>query len=75
MAMRRMMKKSMKKMMRKKARKTMRKSKRVSKVAKGKRARMSVFNGRKQKTVGGLTKSHLKRNKGGKIVSIKHSNR
>ena len=75
MAKRMMRRKSMKKMMRKKARKTMHKSKRVSKVAKRKRARRSVFMGRKHKTVGGLTKAELKKNKNGKIVSIKHSKR
>ena len=71
--MRRMMKRSMKKMMRKKARKSMRKSKRVSKVAKGKRAKRSVFMGRKSRTVRGLQKGDLKLNKNGKVVSIKQS--
>merc|ERR1719195_1619886 len=42
-------------------------------VAKGKRAKVSVFKGSKVKTVGGLKKSDLKKNKAGKIVSIKAS--
>merc|ERR1719245_706451 len=45
------------------------KAKRVSVIAKGKRARASVFNGRKEKTVGGMTKANLVKNKKGKIVS------
>merc|ERR1719350_1881933 len=40
------------------------KVKKVSAIAKGKRAKLAVFSGRKAKTVGGLTK-----NKSGKIVS------
>merc|ERR1739848_279938 len=45
------------------------KSKRVSVIAKGKRARASVFNGKKAKTTGGMTKATLSKNKRGKIVS------
>merc|ERR1719458_2185802 len=45
----------------------------VSKIAKGKRAKSSVFKGTKVKTVGGLKKSDLKKNKAGKIVSAKAS--
>merc|ERR1712032_894133 len=45
----------------------------VSKIAKGKRARASVFGGSKVKTTSGLKKSDLKKNKSGKIVSIKAS--
>merc|ERR1712190_225014 len=45
------------------------KARRVSKIAKGKRARSSVFAGRKEKTVGGMTKAKLMKNKAGKIVS------
>merc|ERR1719318_2388459 len=45
----------------------------VSKIAKGKRAKSSVFRGTKVKTVGGLKKSDLIRNKRGKIVSRKSS--
>merc|ERR1719225_2292280 len=47
----------------------------VSVIAKGKRAKASVFRGTKVKTVGGLKKSDLKKNKAGKIVSAKASNR
>merc|ERR1712150_441944 len=45
----------------------------VSKIAKGKRAKSSVFRGSKVKTVGGLKKSDLKKNKAGKVVSVKAS--
>ena len=44
-------------------------------IAKGKRAKVSVFKGTKAKTSGGLTKADLKKNKRGKIVSAKASNR
>merc|ERR1719421_1835799 len=78
MAMRRRMKakKSMRKMRRrsmKKAMKSMRRRKamRVSKIGK----RRSVFSGKKSKTRGGLTRAHLKKNKAGKIVSRKASDR
>merc|ERR1719164_270033 len=47
------------------------KSKRVSKIAKGLRAKSVVFRGSKEKTVGGLTKDLLMRNKRGKVVSKK----
>mmetsp|Transcript_128956 Transcript_128956/g.401169 ORF Transcript_128956/g.401169 Transcript_128956/m.401169 type:complete len:143 (+) Transcript_128956:79-507(+) len=49
------------------------KAKRVSKVAHGRFARALVFRGRKEKTVGGLTKEGLMRNKRGKIVSKRAS--
>merc|ERR1712096_305810 len=49
--------------------------KRVSKIARGKRARVAVFRGTKEKTVGGLTKSLLCKNKYGKIVCKKSSER
>merc|ERR1719479_428129 len=45
------------------------KTKKVSAVARGKYARAAVFNGRKAKTVGGLTKDTLIKSKSGKIVS------
>merc|ERR1719370_804385 len=51
------------------------KAKRVSKIAKGKRARAAVFNGRKEKTVSGLKKGDLIKNKWGKIVTRKTSAR
>merc|ERR1719277_31123 len=47
------------------------KAKRVSKVAHGKLAKAVVLRGTKEKTVGGLTKAMLTRNKRGKIVSKK----
>merc|ERR1711896_16805 len=47
--------------------------KRVSKFAKGKLAKLVVFRGNKESTVGGLTKSSLTKNKNGKIVSKKAS--
>jgi len=48
-----------------------RKAMKVSKIAKGKRAKSSVFRGTKEKTVGGLKKSDLMRNKAGKVVTKK----
>merc|ERR1712232_195322 len=47
------------------------KAKRVSKIAKGKLARAQVFRGSKEKTVSGLSKDQLLKNKRGKIVSRK----
>merc|ERR1719371_81028 len=47
--------------------------KRVSKIAKGKRAKAVVFLGKKEKTRSGLTKSDLKKNTYGKIVSARAS--
>merc|ERR1712185_647370 len=64
--------KTMKAMGAMKAMKAMKK-KAVSKIAKGKRAKSSVFKGGKEKTVGGLTKSDLVKNSRGKIVSKKSS--
>merc|ERR1719453_2808429 len=49
------------------------KSKRVSKVAKGRYAKALVLRGSKEKTVGGLTRDALFRNKRGKVVSKKAS--
>merc|ERR1712070_72298 len=49
------------------------KGKRVSKVASGRFAKALVFRGTKVKTVGGLTKDKLMRNKRGKLVSKKSS--
>merc|ERR1719148_162147 len=45
------------------------KVKKVSKIGRGKMARAMVFRGSKEKTVGGLTKDTLVKNKYGKIVS------
>merc|ERR1712207_44463 len=44
-------------------------------IAKGKLAKAMVLRGSKVKTVGGLKKENLKKNKGGKIVSKKASDR
>merc|ERR1712038_1769025 len=49
------------------------KAKVVSKIARGPRAKLSVFAGRKAKTAGGLKQSDLAQNKNGKIVSKKMS--
>merc|ERR1719434_334170 len=51
------------------------KAMKVSKVAKGKRARSVVFRGGKEKTVVGMTKDKLTKNKLGKVVSKKASAR
>merc|ERR1719480_247200 len=52
-----------------KAMKAMKKVKKVSIIARGKLAKVAVFNGKKEKTVGGLTKATLTKSKSGKIVS------
>ena len=49
--------------------------KRVSKVARGRLAKAQVFKGRKAKTVGGLTRKDITRNKHGRYVSRKASAR
>merc|ERR1712190_348245 len=48
-------------------------AKRVSKMAKGRLAKALVFRGTKEKTVGGLKRDGLMKNKRGKIVSKKAS--
>merc|ERR1711920_764580 len=45
------------------------KAKKVSKIARGKLAKLSVFRGTKERTVGGMTKDKLTKNKDGKVVS------
>merc|ERR1711972_1111769 len=65
------MKAAMKKGGMKKAAK--KKAMKVSKIAKGKRARASVFRGTKVKTASGLAKSDMMKSKSGKIVSRKAS--
>merc|ERR1712126_78277 len=50
-----------------------RKAMKKSVVAKGKRAKSSVFRGTKARTSGGLKKSDLTKNKNGRIVSKKRS--
>merc|ERR1719159_1076725 len=47
----------------------MKKKKTVSKVARGRYAKALVFRGSKEKTVGGLTRDSLMKNKRGKVVS------
>merc|ERR1739846_36199 len=47
----------------------MKKVKKVSVIARGRFAKAAVFNGKKAKTVGGLTKETLTKSKTGKIVS------
>merc|ERR1712037_515191 len=49
------------------------KAKRVSKIARGKHAKAVVFHGSKEKTLSGLTKAALHKNKRGKIVPKKAS--
>merc|ERR550525_471906 len=63
--------KVMKAMKAMKAMKTMKamRVKRTSIIARGKLAKALVFRGSKQKTIGGLTKDTLTKNKGGKVVS------
>merc|ERR1711936_1411975 len=45
----------------------------VSVIARGARAKASVFSGRKQKTTSGLTKDGLMKNRNGRVVSKKMS--
>mmetsp|Transcript_63554 Transcript_63554/g.177877 ORF Transcript_63554/g.177877 Transcript_63554/m.177877 type:complete len:132 (-) Transcript_63554:204-599(-) len=67
------MKVAMKKVAAMKSGRPMKKAKRVSVVAKGVRAKSSVFSGRKEKTSGGLKKENLTQSKTGKVVSKKAS--
>merc|ERR1719402_1886376 len=60
---------SMKTAMKKAAMKAAMKKAMKSQIAKGKRAKSSVFRGTKAKTSGGLTKDKLMKNKRGKVVS------
>merc|ERR1712124_85742 len=55
------------------ARKVMKTAKRVSKIAKGRFARALVLRGSKEKTVGGLRRGALTKNRRGKIVSKRAS--
>merc|ERR1712057_59658 len=64
--------KAMKAMAAMKAMKAMKK-KSVSKIAKGRYAKVLVFRGSKEKTVGGLSASSLTKNKYGRVVSKKQS--
>merc|ERR1719445_1175053 len=69
--------KSMKSTMKVMKSKTMKakRAKKVSVIARGKRARVSVFKGSKQKTLSGMSKADLVKGKSGKIVSKKASAR
>ena len=67
------MKKSMKMKSMKKSMRRMKRAMKVSKIGRGKYAKSQVLKGRKVKTVGGLTKNDLKKNKSGKVVSKKMS--
>merc|ERR1712087_31152 len=67
------MKKAMKKAAMKKAMK--KKAMKKSVIAKGKLAKAMVLRGSKVKTSGGLKKDNLKKNKAGKVVSKKASDR
>merc|ERR1711904_464262 len=49
------------------------KKKSVSKIAKGRMAKVLVFRGSKEKTIGGLKASSLTKNKHGRVVSKKQS--
>merc|ERR1719313_2732739 len=53
--------------------KVMKAKKKVSKIARGRFARSLVLRGKKEKTVGGLTKAELMKNKRGKVVSKRAS--
>ena len=66
--------KSMKSMKAKKAMKSMKKrAMKKSIIAKGRMAKVMVFKGKKVKTVGGLKKDSLTKNKHGRVVSKKLS--
>merc|ERR1712085_206623 len=70
------MKKKAKAMKKVKVMKAMKKkAMKKSVIAKGKRAKAMVLRGSKEKTSGGLKKDNLRKNKGGKIVSKKASDR
>ena len=70
-------KKAMKMKAKKSAKKSrkMKKVKKVSKIQRGKQGKSQVFKGRKEKTLGGLRKADLVKNKYGKVVSRKMSAR
>merc|ERR1712151_974971 len=53
--------------------KTLKKVKRSSKIAKGKNAKSTVWQNKKEKTSSGLKKGDLKKNNDGKIVTKKRS--
>merc|ERR1712194_443103 len=67
--------KKVKAMKKVKVMKAMKKAMKKSVIAKGKMAKAMVLRGSKEKTSGGLKKDSLRKNKGGKIVSKKASDR
>merc|ERR1719359_2302520 len=67
--------KSMKKMKAMKSMKMRRMAMKKSKVAKGRGAKARVFKGKKERTSGGLKKGDIVKNKRGRFVSKKASNR
>merc|ERR1712086_875721 len=69
------MKAAMKAKVMKKAKAMKKKAMQKSVIAKGRRAKAMVLRGSKEKTSGGLKKDNLRKNKGGKIVSKKASDR
>merc|ERR1712150_229637 len=74
MGMKKVMKKpAMKKAMKKVMKKAMKKSMKSKVIATGRMAKSLVFRGSRTKTVGGLKKTDLKKNKTGKVVSAKMS--
>merc|ERR1712157_224739 len=67
------MKAAMKAAMKSGMKKAMKKAMKKSKVGKGKLAKVLVLRGAREKTVGGLTKDSLMKNKSGRVVSKKKS--
>ena len=70
-----MKKRSMRKRKSMKKRSMRKRAMKVSIIGRGRMAKSQVFKGRKVKTVGGLKKTDLKKNKYGKVVSKKASAR
>merc|ERR1719174_2184229 len=64
---------AMKSMKAMKAMRAMKRKKHISKIARGKMAKSRVLRGLKEKTIGGLTKESLMKNKRGKVVSKRAS--
>merc|ERR1719148_534945 len=70
-----MKKAGMKAAMKSGMKKAMKKAMKTSKIGRGKLAKALVLRGAREKTSGGLTKSQLTKNKSGKVVSKKASER
>merc|ERR1712174_53160 len=70
-----MKKAGMKAAMKSGMKKAMKKAMKKSKIGKGKLAKALVLRGSREKTSGGLTKAQLTKNKSGKVVSKKASER